>query len=93
MSCYSSFDVRMDSQRNSSNWPEKHLHSLQLTIKSVHAGSDNFKASTIDNGNGTYSVNFQVDRAGIWCIIPRFASPTPQSDESVLTASSVHHVL
>ena len=37
------------------------------------AGSGVWKASTVDNGNGTYTVQFQVDRAGHWIILPRFA--------------------
>jgi hypothetical protein len=35
------------------------------------AGAGSWKASTSDNGNGTYAVTFKVDRAGPWVIVPK----------------------
>jgi len=43
-----------------------------------------WKASTADNGNGTYAVQFQVDRAGHWIILPRCR---PSSDYDMLPGS------
>lgn len=38
------------------------------------AGSDAWKASTTDNGDGTYAVQFQLLQAGPWTILPRCAA-------------------
>ena len=35
------------------------------------AGSDGWRASTTDNGDGTYAVQFQLMQAGPWTILPR----------------------
>jgi hypothetical protein len=42
----------------------------------THAGAGSWKASTSDNGNGTYAVTFKVDRAGPWVILPKCVPTT-----------------
>lgn len=61
---------------------------LQSLFTSTHAGAGSWKATTSDNGNGTYAVSFKVDRAGPWVILPKCAAP--QCGAADCLASHVH---